>query len=152
MCIFVAVGVDAPAPLMAHVFDEQAELDVGVAQACAQVAKIFPAKDQVRLVTYRGCSCDLLQPPCGSSPERLEAAKCALGFRRAVAELVRQVGSVRLLVHRHAGTPRQPCRGPHPRARFKLEVREFMTCREWFVEDVLMEVAVVVRPPGLVRS
>lgn len=151
MCIFVAFGADAPVQFIRQVFEERAELDLGAVCVCLHVAKVFPSSDEVRLVTVRGCSCDLLAPP-GAPSSRSASAKCASGFRRAVADVVRQVGSARLFVHRHAGVPRDPCRAPNPQARLTLNLREFMTCEQWFVEDALLEISAEAPSEGVVFS
>ena len=131
MCYFVAVGARAPARLLVRVFDEQAELDVSVSPVCAPVARAFPVEDEVCSVTWRGCSCDLVGPS-KRMPELVA------NFRRSVVRVAGQLGSVRLLVHRH----REPCLLPAAGARLRLTVQEFVSREHWFVEDVVMEVSV----------
>ena len=92
------------------------------------------------LVTSRGCSCDLLCGTGTSPPANFHARQIGLAFQQGIIAIAREVGSVRLLVHRHAGPPTSRCRIPHPRARFSLDIHEVTTCKPWFVEDVLMEV------------
>ncbi len=138
MCYFVSIGASAPARLLAEAFDGQAELDIVASPVCAPLARAFPVEDEVCLVTWRGCSCDLVAPSqrptsaVDSRPTRLAAA-----FQRAVVSVARRLGSVRLLVHRH----REPRRLPAPGARLVLTVHEFISREHWFVEDVVIEIS-----------
>jgi hypothetical protein len=136
VCYFVSVGATAPTRLLAQVFDQQAELDVAAPQACAFIARAFPADDRVCLVTWRGCSCDLIAPNKRSTAALSNAAALQAAFQRSVLRLVRQLGSVRLLVHRH----RQPCQLAVPGASLALTVEEFLGRERWFVEDVIMDI------------
>jgi hypothetical protein len=129
VCYFVSVGAEAPARLWTRAFAEQAELDVATSPICAAVASAFPAGDEVRLVTWRGCSCDLVGP-------KRRAPKLVAAFQASVVSVARELGSVRLIVHRH----RRPCQLPAPAARVALTVHEFVSLENWFVEDVVMEI------------
>jgi hypothetical protein len=138
VCYFVSIGAKAPGRLLAEAFDEQAGLDVVALPVCAPVAKAFPADDEVCLVTWRGCSCDLLGP--GKRPASAVdsgATRLATAFKSAVVRVATQLGSVRLLVHRH----REPSdlllpRGPQ----LTLATHELMTREAWFTEERVMEI------------
>jgi hypothetical protein len=112
-----------------RVFDEQ-DLDVAASPVCAAVARAFPVEDEVCLVTWRGCSCDLVGPS-----KRMP--KLVANFRRSVIRVAGELGSVRLLVHRH----RDPCLLPAAGGRLRLTVHEFVSREHWFVEDVVMEIS-----------
>lgn len=130
MCYFVSIGARAPACLFAQVFDERAELDVAISRGCTPVASAFPVGDEVCLVTWRGCSCDLVAP--GNRATELVAA-----FQRSVVELVRRFGSLRMLVHRD----REPSPSWAPGPPLPLSVRQFMGHEGGYVEDVVMEIS-----------
>jgi hypothetical protein len=134
VCYFVSAGARAPARLMTQVFDEQAELDVTLLPSCAPVARVFPAEDQVCLVTSCGCSCDFVGPH--KRRPSAESAKLIAAFRRSVVRVAGQLGSVRLLVHRG----RHPRQLPAPASILSLTVEEFLQRDRWFIEDVVMEV------------
>jgi hypothetical protein len=140
VCYFVAIGAKAPRWVLAQVFEEHPELDVGKVAVCSQVEPVFPGSDEVILVTRRGCSCDLLGPAAQSSASKATTQPLALAFQQGLITLAREVGSVRLIVHRHAGRPGTHCCYPHPGARISLEMAELMKRERWFVEDVLIEV------------
>ena len=137
MCYFVSIGARAPVHLLAEVFDEHAGLDVAASPACAPIARAFPVDDQVCLVTRRGCSCDLLAPSKRPSAAGSRSTKLTAAFQGAVVSVARQLGSVRLLVHRH----RDPCRLPAPGLRLTLTALEFINREHWFVEDMVMEMS-----------
>lgn len=132
MCYFVSVGVRAPARLLTQVFNEETEFDIAVAPVCSAVQRAFPAEDEVCLVTWRGCSCDLVE-----SRKRPGSTKLLAAFQTSVIGLVRRLGDVRLLVHSH----REPCLMPVPVAGLPLTVYDFLTQESWFVEDVVMEIS-----------
>lgn len=138
MCYFIAVGAKAPRRVLAQVFEEHGELELGAVAVCSEVASTFPSSDEVGLVTWRGCSCDLLGRAVQLS--KTNTGALTLAFQRGVMALARELGSVRLIVHRHAGRPSAQCRKPAPRASFRLEVHELLKCERWFIEDVLIEV------------
>lgn len=146
MCYFVAVGAAAPAWAIARVFEELADLDRRATAICPHVASSFPSGDQVRVITAHGCSCDLLDPGTSRVQPNPHARRLTQRFQRGIVALARDAGSVRLLVHRHAGQPSSRCRVPDPRACIRLEVHELMSVRPWYVENVLMEVRG--RPPA----
>lgn len=137
MCYFVSIGARASARLLAQAFDEHADLDVAASPSCAPVARAFPVDDEVCLVTWHGCSCDLIAPrkPLTASVDS-RTTKLVAAFQRSVIRVAKQLGSVRLLVHRHG----EPCRLPAPSARLALTVHDFVSREHWFVEDVVMEV------------
>lgn len=123
--------------LLAEVFDEHAALDVAASPACAPIARAFPVGDQVCLVTWRGCSCDLLAPRRRSLAVGSPSTKLTSAFQGAVVGVARLLGSVRLLVHRH----RDPCPLPAPGVRLALTAHEFRNREHWFVENVVMEIS-----------
>lgn len=138
MCYFVSVGAKAPAYRLAKSFDERADFDVAASTFCASVARAFPADDEVCLVTWHGCSCDLVAPRKQINlAVDSRARKPFVAFRHAVLSVARQFGGVRLLVHRH----REPCLLPAPAARVTLTVRDFLSREHWFVEDIIMDIA-----------
>jgi hypothetical protein len=126
--------------LIAQMFDEQAALDVGVLPVCAAVAKAFPHDDEVCLVTWRGCSCDLVGPVPGQTSRVARAQELRAPFRSSVARISRELGSVRLLVHRHGGLPRDPCHPVVLGSQGPLTIRELMGRSNWLIEDVLLEI------------
>jgi hypothetical protein len=126
VCYFVSVGAKAPAHRLAWVFEERADLEV----FASPVVSAFPDEDAVRMVTWRGCSCDLVLPS-------QRATKLLAAFRSCIVSVARELGSVRMMVHRHRG----PCQLPAPGPRRTLTVDEFLSDRGWFVEDVVLEVA-----------
>lgn len=138
MCYFVSIGAKAPAHLLAQSFDEHADFDVAASTSCASVARAFPADDEVCLVTWHGCSCDLVAPRKRINlAVESRASKPFVAFRRAVLSVARQFGGVRLLVHRHGET----CRLPAPAARVTLTIGDFLSREHWFVEDMVMDIA-----------
>ncbi len=137
MCYFVSIGAKAPVCVLAEVFDAQADLDVAASPAGAPIARAFPVDDHVCLVTSRGCSCDLLAPSNRPSAVGSRSTRLTAAFQGAVLRVARQLGSIRLLVHRH----RDPGRLPAPGMHLTLTAHEFMNREHWFVEDVVMEIA-----------
>jgi hypothetical protein len=137
VCYFVSVGAKAPGRLLAEVFDEEAALEVAISPVWAPVPSAFPADDQVCLVTWRGCSCDLIRPAEGASAVGLRSTKLTAAFQAGVVSLVSQLGGVRLLVQRH----RPRCLLPAPTARLALTIHEFVSRESWLVEDVLLDIS-----------
>ncbi len=140
MCYFVTIGASVPGRRLVQVFDEEAGLDVGALPVCGSVAKAFPRDDQVRMVTWRGCSCDLVGPTAGDASSQPQAKKLRATFRSCVARMARELGGVRLLVHRHGGDWGRPCELAACGSRRPLTVRELLSSEHWLIEDVLVEV------------
>lgn len=139
MCYFVSIGARAPARLCAEAFDEQADFDVAASPLSGPIAKAFPVDDEVCLVTWRGCSCDLLGP---SERTTAVVGSLATAFQRAVVRIASRLGSVRLLVHRH----RERCLPAPSGVHLTLTLHEFMTREHWFVEGAVMEISESRRP------
>jgi hypothetical protein len=141
VCYFVSIGARAPGHLLAQVFDEWADLDVSVSPANAAIARAFPIEDEVRLVTRRGCSCDLV-----GANER--TTKTVAAFRSSLVRVVEQFGSVRLLVRRQL----EPCRLPASPARVAFTVHDFIRRKHWFLEDVVLDISGREPPSQLART
>ena len=137
MCYFVSVGAKAPARLLAEAFDEHAALEVAVSPVCAPVTSAFPADDQVCLVTWRGCSCDLIRPAKDAWARSPGSNKLTAAFQAGVVRVATHLGSVRLLVQRH----RPPYRLPAPSPRLALTLHEFVSGESWLAEDVLLDIS-----------
>jgi hypothetical protein len=138
MCYFIAVGANTKASAIAGLFEEEHDFDVGVLVPFPYMARAFPSDNLVRLVTRRGCSCDLV--PVRSNRNRtLERAKASAIFRKAIAKGARDFGIIRIFVHRPT---REPNAGTPPGARSSITSQGVLICDRWLVEDTLIEVSV----------
>ncbi|MEO6602248.1 MAG: hypothetical protein ABIQ16_20370 [Polyangiaceae bacterium] len=62
-------------------------------------------------------------------------------FQDSIVGIARELGSVRLLVHRHWRKSSKQSQLPAPSAPVELTVGEFLTRQHWFIEDLVMEVS-----------
>jgi hypothetical protein len=96
VCYFLAIGVAAEPWRLAALLEESIQLDVDATAAHRSILAAFPPMDVVRLVTHRGCSCNLLAPL--SKEASCWQVSLTSGCRRVIAQAVNELGAVRLYV------------------------------------------------------
>jgi hypothetical protein len=109
MCYFLTIGAEAPAWRLAALLMDRLEIDLEAALEPASIRAAFPHEDDVRRVTHRGCSCDLVVRP---APREFPRSSVSLTgpCRRAIARAVADFGALRLLVraNQDASVPARP--------------------------------------------
>jgi hypothetical protein len=135
VCYFLAIGAVADSSRLGTFFEE--ELDVDVARAETSVLVAFPAEDVVRLLTRRGCSCELLEP--GASIGRASTADhvwLTPVCRRALAHATMNLGTIR--IYRRSRREWQPGRLP----RLTMAIEELLRRETAIPANVLVDLVV----------
>jgi hypothetical protein len=113
VCYFLAIGANTDPWRFTAAIEELLQLDVDLSTPPRLFPLVFPRTDLVRVVTRRGCSCDLFEPagaaPAGRKPSN-DAVWLIPAWRRALASAFREIGAFRLCArtHRDALTGRVP--------------------------------------------
>lgn len=108
MCFLLAIGAVGNHWQLADLVEEQLGELVEVVPAPERIAACFPPGDVVRVITSRGCSCDLLTRGEGTGSHALGAGNRVLlarACRHTLARLTRQLGTLRLFIGRVARSP-----------------------------------------------
>jgi hypothetical protein len=108
VCFFLAIGAVQNGWQLAGLIEEQLGELVEVGLASERIAASFPSRDVVRVITSRGCSCDLLVRGEGTGPHALGASDRVLlgrACRHTLARLTRQLGTLRLVVGQVTRSP-----------------------------------------------
>jgi hypothetical protein len=142
VCYFLAIGAVADPLQFGAFFEEQLEVDVAAAQA--RLVAAFPTEDVVRVLTHRGCSCDLLELGSLAGSAVPGGALClTLACRRVLAIAAAQLGSLRIYLKSRRDW--RPGRVP----RLTMTIDELLARRVGLPSDVLIEVVVGILPSEL---
>jgi hypothetical protein len=136
VCYFLTIGAVADPLRLATFFEEQLDVDVGVAQATLLAA--FPTEDVVIVLTRGGCSCDLLDARASpSAPAIAEAVWLTPACRRVLAIAAAELGGLRVyLKSRRAWRPGG--------RRLAMTLGELLEWRAVIPTDVLIDVVLAI--------
>jgi hypothetical protein len=135
VCYFLAIGAVAEAWRLGAFFEAELDVDAGIAQAAVLAA--FPAEDVVRILTRRGCSCELLEP--GASIGNASSAGAVWlipACRRALARATTNLGTIRIYLR----SRREWQPGPLPR--LAMTINELMRWETAVPANVLVDLVV----------
>lgn len=135
MCCLLAIGAVADPLRLGAFFEEQLGVDVAAAQGT--IAAAFPSENVVRLLTRRGCSCDLLEvrAPAGSGPGG-GSIWLTRACRRTLALAAAELGTISIYVKSQREW--RPGRIP----RLAMTIGELLEWRVSLPADVLIDVIV----------
>ncbi len=104
MCYFLTIGCRGEPWQVVSLLEDEALLPLEASPAPPSIVSAFPADDVVRLLTHRGCSCDLLA-------RAGQKVVLTSWFRQRLATAAARLGTLRFCIRTQLDRHAEPVKG-----------------------------------------